>query len=58
MVEPDRTLLILDELRAEIRMNSIELRNLNARLTLEFSEIQDRLRRLDGFITRLERLER
>lgn len=55
MVEPDRTLLILNEIRAELRA-------MNARMTLEFSEIHDRLRRIDeridGFFTRVEALER
>jgi hypothetical protein len=55
MMEPDRTLLILNEIRAELRA-------LNARMTFEFSEIHDRLRRIDeridGFVTRVEVLER
>jgi hypothetical protein len=50
----DRTLLILNEIRAE-------LRRMDARLDREFSEVHDRLRRLDeridGFIPRLEKLE-
>jgi hypothetical protein len=56
-VGADRAWLLLKDIRAEMRITSIELRNLNAQLTLEFSEIHDRLRRLDGFVTRLEKLE-
>lgn len=55
MVEPDRTLLVLNEIRAELRA-------MRAQMTSEFSEINDRLRRiderLDGFITRVEALEK
>ena len=40
MVDPDRTLLILNEIRAEIRA-------MRAQMTSEFSEIHDRLRRMD-----------
>jgi hypothetical protein len=47
MTEPDRVLLILKEVQTELRAHSAELRNLNARLSLEFREIHDRLRRLD-----------
>ena len=47
MAEPDRTLLVLREIRDEIR-------SMSARMTFEFSEIHDRLRRLDERIeTRL-----
>jgi hypothetical protein len=52
MAEIDRTLL------KEIRE---ELKSMNARMTFEFSEVHDRLRRLDerldGFVMRVERLE-
>lgn len=62
MVEPDRTLLVLMEIRATLSVHSAEFKALNARLDSEFSEIHDRLRRLDervdGFITRVEKLER
>lgn len=54
MGDPDRTLIVLREIRDEIR-------SMNGRMTFEFSEIHDRLRRLDerldGFVTRIERLE-
>jgi hypothetical protein len=50
----DRTLLVLREIRDEQRL-------MRQRMTLEFSEIQDRLRRIDeridGFMARIERLE-
>ena len=55
MANPDRTLLILNEIRAE-------LRRMNARMDLEFSEIRDRLQRIDeridGFAGRVEKLEK
>jgi len=61
MVEPDRTLLILNEIRAELRVHTEQFRAINARLDSEFGEIHERLRRLDeridGFISRVERLE-
>lgn len=54
MPEPDRTILILNEIRAELKA-------INARMTFEFSDIHDRLRRLDeridGFFARVEALE-
>jgi hypothetical protein len=54
MAEIDRTLLVLKEIREE-------LKSMNARMTFEFSEVHDRLRRLDerldGFAMRVERLE-
>jgi len=62
MVEPDRTLLILNEIRATLAAHSAQFVALNARLDSEFSEIHDRLRRLDeridGFFVRIEKLER
>jgi hypothetical protein len=55
MIDPDRTLLVLNEIRAE-------LQRLRGRMDFEFAEIRDRLQRLDeridGFIGRVERLER
>jgi hypothetical protein len=54
-MEPDRTVLILNEIRAELRA-------LRAEVTFEFSEIHDRLRhmdeRIDGFVARIDALER
>ena len=47
MVEPDRTLLILNEIRGELRRVNTRLDSIDRRLDLEFSEIHDRLRRLD-----------
>ena len=47
MVEPDRTLLILNEIRGELRRINTRLDSIDRRLDLEFSEIHDRLRRLD-----------
>jgi hypothetical protein len=62
MPEPDRILLILRELRDEVRSNTVQLRSIQSRLDFEFSEIHDRLRRLDeridGFFTRVEVLEK
>jgi c-di-GMP-binding flagellar brake protein YcgR len=62
MVEPDRTLLILNEIRAELRRIGARVDAIDGRLTFEFSEIHDRLRRLDeridGFVFRIEKLER
>ena len=50
MADPDRTLMLLREIRDDIRL-------MRARMDLEFSEIHDRLRRIDermdGFIHRL-----
>jgi hypothetical protein len=57
----DRTLLILNEIRDVLRLYSYEFRSINSRLTMEFSEIHDRLSRLkeriDGFIMRIEKIE-
>jgi hypothetical protein len=57
----DRTLLVLNEIRSILQVHSAEFKALDARLDREFSEIHDRLRRLDeridGFIGRVERLE-
>lgn len=54
MADPDRTLMLLREIRDDIRL-------MRARMDLEFSEIHDRLRRIDermdGFIHRLEKVE-
>ncbi len=54
MVEPDRTLLILNEIRGALRRVNTRLDSIDRRLDLEFIEIHDRLRRLDeridGFI--------
>jgi hypothetical protein len=66
-MEPDRTLLILNEIRAELKA-------LRAEVTFEFNEIHDRLRaemtfefsdqlhrideRIDGLVTRIDALER
>ena len=47
MVEPDRTLLILNEIRGELRRVNTRLDSIDRRLDLEFGEIHDRLRRLD-----------
>ena len=47
MVEPDRTLLVLNEIRGELRRVNTRLDSIDRRLDLEFSEIHDRLRRLD-----------
>jgi tetrahydromethanopterin S-methyltransferase subunit G len=47
MVEPDRALLILNEIRGELRRVNTRLDSIDRRLDLEFSEIHDRLRRLD-----------
>ena len=47
MVEPDRMLLILNEIRGELRRVNTRLDSIDRRLDLEFSEIHDRLRRLD-----------
>jgi hypothetical protein len=62
MAEPDRTLLILIAMRTTPAVHSPRFDALDARLTREFSEIHDRLRRLDeridGFIVRVEKLER
>ena len=44
---PDRTLLVLNEIRAVLQVHSAEFVALNARLDSEFSEIRDRLQRLD-----------
>jgi hypothetical protein len=58
MVEPNLTLLAIIEMRSEIRS---EFRRIQSQIDHEFSEIQDRLRRLDervdGFIMRVEKLE-
>jgi len=62
MAEPDRTVLILNEIREDIRDIKGDLKRIDRRMDHEFSEIHDRLRRLDeridGFIGRVERLER
>ena len=54
VADPDRTLMLLREIRDDIRL-------MRARMDLEFSEIHDRLRRIDermdGFIHRLEKVE-
>jgi tetrahydromethanopterin S-methyltransferase subunit G len=47
MVDPDRTLLILNEIRGELRWINTRLDSIDRRLDFEFSEIHDRLRRLD-----------
>ena len=57
---PDRTLLVLNEIRAILHTHSAEFVALNARLDNEFSEIRDRLQRLDERIDGrigVERLE-
>ena len=47
MVDPDRTLLVLNEIRSILQVHSARFNALDARLDREFSEIHDRLRRLD-----------
>jgi tetrahydromethanopterin S-methyltransferase subunit G len=47
MVDPDRTLLILNEIRGELRWINTRLDSIDRRLDFEFGEIHDRLRRLD-----------
>lgn len=58
---PDRTLLILREIRDDMRTMNARMTAMDGRMTFEFSEIHDRLRRLDeridGFIRRIEILE-
>ena len=55
---PDEIMIFLREMRSEFRD---ELRVIERRMDARFSEVNDRLRRLDeridGFIKRLERLE-
>jgi hypothetical protein len=55
MVEPTLTLQILADIRTE-------LKRVNARMDHEFSEIRDRLQRIDeridGLTVRVERLEK
>jgi division protein CdvB (Snf7/Vps24/ESCRT-III family) len=57
----DRTLLVLNEIRSILHVHSARFDALDARLNREFSEIHDRLRRLDErideFILRVETLE-
>jgi tetrahydromethanopterin S-methyltransferase subunit G len=59
--EPDRTILMFNEIRGELRRLNIRMDSIDRRLDHEFSEMHDRLRRLDeridGFISRVERLE-
>jgi tetrahydromethanopterin S-methyltransferase subunit G len=61
MAEPDRIILMFNEIRSEFRRMNIRLDVIDRRLDHEFNEIQDRLRRLDervdGFIVRVKRLE-
>jgi hypothetical protein len=52
MVEPDRTLLILIEIRTTLAVHSAEFKALNARLDSLSGELSEILRRLD------EKLER
>lgn len=49
MPEPDRLLLILNEIRARLTA-------MDARMTSEFSEVHDRLRRLDERMDGITRL--
>ena len=55
MDAPDRTMLLLKEIRDE-------LKTMNARMMFEFSEINERIRRLDqrveGCVTRIDAIER
>ena len=61
MSEPDRTLLLFNEIRAELRRLNGRMDTMQGRMEFEFAEIRDRLQRLDeridGFIGRVERLE-